>query len=205
MYSTFNTWNICNTCSTCSTRSNCETYTIQISAVFVVCAVTAALNVHVVPVMWHSQILATWSFSSNLDIVPWIEEKIRIGAEFQQFSRENKCVRVHGKLSEIHYKVLLFSNPGDNICFLVKVRDRFVPLYFTFYDLVPWIREETDFGTIFLEFSRHPDILVNPGKLLELLSNMKFFSNPGDKVKITAEISWSQDLRVSLIHLEYLQ
>ena len=82
--------------------------------------------------MWHSQILATWSFSSNLVIVPWIGEKLSMGAEFQQFSRNNNYVRVHGKMSEIHCKVPLFSNPGDNIHFLVKVRDRFVPLFFTF-------------------------------------------------------------------------
>ena len=31
-----------------------------------------------------------------------------------------------------------------------------------------------------------------------------FSTNPGDKVKITAEISWSQDLRVSLID-NYMQ
>ena len=37
-------------------------------------------------------------------------------------------VRVPGKLSEINFKVLVFSNPGDNIKFLGKLRDRFVPL-----------------------------------------------------------------------------
>ena len=34
-----------------------------------------------------------------------------------------------GKLSEIHHKVLVFSNLGDNMRFLVKLRDRFVPLF----------------------------------------------------------------------------
>ena len=38
-------------------------------------------------------------------------------------------VRLPGKLSEIRSKVLGFSNPGDNIRFLVKLRDRFVPLF----------------------------------------------------------------------------
>ena len=38
-------------------------------------------------------------------------------------------VRVPGKLSEIHSKVLVFSNPGDNIKFLVKLQERFVPLF----------------------------------------------------------------------------
>ena len=82
-------------------------------------------------------------------MVPWIGEQLSIRAEFQQFSRYNKYVRVHGKLSEIHCKVPLFSNPGDNIHFLVKVRDRFVPLYFTFWDLFPWIGEELDVGMNF--------------------------------------------------------
>ena len=38
-------------------------------------------------------------------------------------------VRVPEKLSEIHSKVLVFSNLGDNIQFLVKVGDKFVPLF----------------------------------------------------------------------------
>ena len=79
--------------------------------------------------MSNSQILATSSFSTNHGIVPWIGEKLHIRAEFQQFSRNNMYVRVPGKLSEIHSKVLVFSNPGDNIKFLVKVRDRFAPLF----------------------------------------------------------------------------
>ena len=37
-------------------------------------------------IKWHSQILAAWHFSSNLDFVPWIGEKLYVGAEFQQFS-----------------------------------------------------------------------------------------------------------------------
>ena len=52
-----------------------------------------------------------------------------MGAEFHQFSRNNMCVRVPGKLSEIRSKVLGFFNPGDNIRFLVKLRNRFVPLF----------------------------------------------------------------------------
>ena len=67
------------------------------------------------------------NFSINHDIVSWIGEKLYIGAEFQQFSRNNMYVRVLGKLSEIHSKVLWFSNPGDNILFLVKLRDGFFP------------------------------------------------------------------------------
>ena len=77
----------------------------------------------------NSQILVTWNFSTNHDIFPWFGEKLHIGAEFQQFSRNNMYVRVPGKLSEIHFKVLVFSNPGDNIRFLVKLQDRFVPLF----------------------------------------------------------------------------
>ena len=79
--------------------------------------------------MLHSQILATWNSSTNHDIVPWIGEELHIGAEFQEFSRNDKYVRVPGKLSEIHSKVLVSSNLGDNIQFLVKLRDRFAPLF----------------------------------------------------------------------------
>ena len=37
---------------------------------------------------------------------------------------------------------------------------------------------------------------VVPGKLLELRSNVPFFSIPGDNIMISAEESCSQDLRV---------
>ena len=79
--------------------------------------------------MSNSQILATSNFSTNHDIVPWIGEKLHNGAELQQFSRNNISVRVPGNLLEIHAKVLVFSNPGDNIQLLVKLWDRFVPLF----------------------------------------------------------------------------
>ena len=74
----------------------------------------------------NSQILATSNFSTNNDIVPWIGEKLHIGAKFQQFSRNNMYVRVPGKLSDIQSKVMVFSNPGDNIQLLVELRDRYV-------------------------------------------------------------------------------
>ena len=77
----------------------------------------------------NSQILVTCNFSTNQDTVPWIGEKLHIGAEFQQFSRNNMHIRVPGKLSEIYSKVLVFSNQGDNIRFLGKLRDRLVPLF----------------------------------------------------------------------------
>ena len=49
-------------------------------------------------------------------------------------------------------------------------------------------------GTIFVFLLKYgtaykqPNILVYSGKLLELRSNVYFFSNAGGKVKITAEI-----------------
>ena len=79
--------------------------------------------------MSNSQILVTWNFSTNQDTVPWIGEKLCIRAEFQQFSRNNMHIRVPGKLSEIYSKVLVFSNPRDNIRFFGKLRDRLVPLF----------------------------------------------------------------------------
>ena len=58
----------------------------------------------------------TENFITNHDIFPWIS------AEFQQFSRNNKYVRVPGKLSEILSKVPLFSNPGYKVLKGVKTR-----------------------------------------------------------------------------------
>ena len=87
------------------------------------------LNTQYSILMAHPQILVTWNFRTNHDFVPWIAEQLIIGEEFQQFSRDNKYVRVPGKLSEVYSKVLLFPNPGDNIHFLVKVRDTFIPLF----------------------------------------------------------------------------
>ena len=123
------------------------------------------------PILCMYPTLRSWLHETSALIItlsPGLEKKLHIGVEFQQFSRNTMYVRVPGKLSEVHSKVLVSSNLGDNIWFLVKLRDRFVPLYFTFWDLVPWIGEEPDFGMNFWEFSRHPNILVNPGKLLEL-------------------------------------
>ena len=80
--------------------------------------------------MSNSQILVTCNFSTNQDTVPWIGEKLHIGAEIQQFSRNNMHIRVPGKLSKIYSKVLVFSNLGDNIRFLGKLRDRLFPLFF---------------------------------------------------------------------------
>ena len=48
--------------------------------------------------MSNSQILATWSFRTQYDIVPRIGEKLDIAPEFQQFSRNNKYIGVSGKL-----------------------------------------------------------------------------------------------------------
>ena len=61
------------------------------------------------------------------------------------FFRKNKYVRVPGKLSETYSKVRVFSNPGENIQFLGKLQDRFVPLLLHIYDLVSWIKDKWDF------------------------------------------------------------
>ena len=44
-------------------------------------------------------------------------------------------IRIPGKLSEIYSKVVVFSNPGDNIRFLGNLRDRLVPLLWHFMTL----------------------------------------------------------------------
>ena len=80
--------------------------------------------------MLHSQILATWNFSTNHDIVPWIGQELHIGAEFQEFSRNYKYVRVPGKLSETHSKVPMFSNPGDKVLKCVKSRGQICPVIY---------------------------------------------------------------------------
>ena len=76
----------------------------------------------------HSKILATWNFSTNHDIVPWIGDELHIRAEFQEFSRNDKYVRVPGKLSETHSKVPMFSNPGDKVLKCVKTRGQICPV-----------------------------------------------------------------------------
>ena len=48
----------------------------------------------------------------------------------------------------------------------------------------------------FWQFSKDPDIHDVPGKLLELRSDVQFFSNLGENVMISAEVSCNQDLRV---------
>ena len=146
--------------------------------------------------MSNSQILVTWNFSTNHDIVHWIGEKLHIGAQFQQFSRNNMYVRVPGKLSEIRSKVLGFSNPGDNIRFLVKLRDRFVPWFL--HILGPCLLDWRTLGlwNVFLTVFQAPWHTCHSWKTLGTPLYVKFFSNPGDNVMINAEISCSQDLRV---------
>ena len=144
--------------------------------------------------MSHSQILGTWNISISYDFVPWIGEKLFIGLEFQQFSRNNKFVRVPVKMSYVHLNVLLFSDPGDNICFLVRVRDRFVHWFLrNFRTFVP--------GTLECISDSFPGTLTYLLFLLELYYNVYFFSNPVNKVMISAEISCNHDLRVWRIHL----
>ena len=96
--------------------------------------------------MWHSQILASWNFSSNLDFVPWIGEKLHIEAEFQQFSRINKYIRGPGNFSEICSNVWFFSNPGDQVlkCKKKKRGDKSVPYFYKKTNNVPWIGEQWD-------------------------------------------------------------
>ena len=117
---------------------------------------------HGITHMWHSQILASWNFSSNLDFVPWIGEKLDIGAKFQQFSRFNKYIRVPGKLSEIHFKVRFFSNPGDKVQKCKIQGDKSVPYFNKKTNIVLWIGEQWDFAMYFWQFSMHPDTLVVP-------------------------------------------
>ena len=68
----------------------------KIKILFTICILLYAFHY-----MSNSQILVTWNFSTNHDIVPWIEEKLHIEVELQQFSMNNMYVRVPGKLSEI--------------------------------------------------------------------------------------------------------
>ena len=68
----------------------------------------------------------------------------------------------------------------------------YFPLVFThFRTLSPGLG---NIGTLECVSDSFPGTL--PGKLLELRSNVQFFSNPGDNVMISAGISCSQDLRV---------
>ena len=146
--------------------------------------------------MSNSQILFTWNFSTNPDIVPWIEEKLHIREEFQQFSRKNMFVRVPGKLSKVHSKVLVFSNPGDNIRFLVKLRDRFVPLFSYILGPCPLDWRSIGLCNVFLKIFQAPFHNCCSWNTVGTPLHCVVFSNPGDKVMISAEMSWSQDLRV---------
>ena len=72
---------------------------------------------------WFHEILALIRMLST----GW-EKKLHIGVEFQQFSRNNKYVRVPGKLLEITFKDPLFSKPGDKILTCVKTRGQIGPV-----------------------------------------------------------------------------
>ena len=78
--------------------------------------------------MSHSQFLATGNFTTDHDIVPWIGEKLHIGAEFKEFSRNKNYVRVPGKLSEQPSKVPMLSNLGDKVLKCVKTRGKICPI-----------------------------------------------------------------------------
>ena len=83
----------------------------------------------------HSQFLVTKSLDNKENFVLWIGEKLNLGAEFQQFSRNNAYVRMPEELTKMHLNVSLFPNPVDNIGVIVKVRDRFAPFFL--YNLGP--------------------------------------------------------------------
>ena len=88
---------------------------------------------------------------------------------------------------------------GTISSFLLNYGTNQSPCFYTFQDIVSQIGEHWDFGMYFCQFSKHPDILVIPGKFLELRSNVQFFFNPGDNVMISADILCSQDLRLQHI------
>ena len=80
--------------------------------------------------MPHSQILVAWNSNTNLDFVLRIEEekKLYTGVEFHQFSRNNKHVKMPGKVWEIQFKVLLFSNPEVKVLKCIKIRRKLCPV-----------------------------------------------------------------------------
>ena len=107
--------------------------------------------------MSHSQILVTWNFNTNFDFVPWTEEKLHIGVEFQRFPRNKKYVRIPGKLWKlwkIHFQVPYFNKKTN---------------------IVPRIGGQWHIKMYLWQFSRHPKIYVVCGNLLELQCNVKFF------------------------------
>ena len=59
----------------------------------------------------------------------WI--KLYIGMKFQQFSRNTTHVSINGKLSELHFKISLFSNQGDKVLKNRKAMGKISPVLST--------------------------------------------------------------------------
>ena len=117
--------------------------------------------------------------------------------QFLQFSRIKTHVSIPGKLSEILFNVLMFFNPGEKDVLNYKTQGtNLSPTFIKNKDFLPWIGEQQYIAMYLRQFSRHADIRVTPGKLLELHFYASLLSNPGEKVLIIVAISCSQDLRV---------
>ena len=62
--------------------------------------------------MFHSQILGPWSFVKFYNSLP---ANCVSNCCFDNFSTHKIYVAMHGKISELHFDVLLFSNPGEKV------------------------------------------------------------------------------------------
>ena len=63
------------------------------------------------------------TFNKNLDLVPWFGEYPYIQMLIWYFSINLGLYDNVGKLPKQHFCVRLFSNPGDNILFLLKFHE----------------------------------------------------------------------------------
>ena len=78
----------------------------------------------------------------------------------QEFSSNDKYVRLPGKLSEIHSKVPMFFNSGDKVLKCVKIRGQICHIIYQEIGYCPLDWRTQGIGIDFRQFSRHPDIHV---------------------------------------------
>ena len=134
-----------------------------------------------------------------MNLSPVLEKKLYIGMEFRQFSRNNKFVKAPGKLSHINLNVSLFSNPGDNTRFCVKVQDRFVHQFLNISGPCPLDWRTTGLWNVFLTVFQAPWHACCSWKTVG--TPFQSVSVIQSKVMVGAAISCSQDKRVWHIHI----
>ena len=108
---------------------------------------------------------------------------------FQHFSNIATDIMVVVKMSDQHFNVSLFSNPGDKVLILVKSRGQIFPLVSHFFrTLSPGFENNDKPKCWFSIFSSNPDLYGYVGKLAEQNFDVWLFSNQDNKTLILVEI-----------------